>query len=65
MSKETSLTFPVVTLGDASVGKSSLYNVCMCRKMDNIRSSCCMLFLTRKITLDDREVMLELWDTHG
>ena len=57
--------YKVIGVGDISVGKSSLISVFKYKTMDNYRSCCCIAFPTKAVTMDNREVMLELWDTHG
>ena len=65
MSKGTCLTFKVITIGEASVRKSSLSSVFKYRMMNDNLTICSALYLTKKITMDDREILLELWDTGG
>ena len=59
------LVFKVITVGDTSVGKSSLYNVYLYQMMDNYHSCCCVTFPTKKITMDNKEITLQLWSTSG
>ena len=55
--------FKVIVIGDVSVGKTSLYNVFLYQRMDLYDLCCCTSFPTKKMTMDHREIMLQLWDT--
>ena len=59
------LVLKIITVGDISVGKSSIYNVFLYQTMYNYHSFCSISFPTKKITMDHREIILELWDTSG
>ncbi|EKX73260.1 Ras-related protein Rab7 small GTP-binging protein [Theileria equi strain WA] len=56
----------IIILGDSGVGKTSLMNQFINKKFTNqYRATIGADFLTQEMTVDDKEVTLQIWDTAG
>ena len=56
----------VVLLGDSGVGKTSLMNQYVNQQFSiNCKATIGASFLTKEITVDDKQVTLQIWDTAG
>ena len=60
------LLLKVIILGDSGVGKTSLMDQYVNRKFSNqYKATIGADFLTKEITIDDKQVTLQIWDTAG
>lgn len=56
----------VIILGDSGVGKTSLMNQYVNRKFTSqYKATIGADFLTKEVTIDDRQVTMQIWDTAG
>ena len=62
--KQFDFRFKLITLGDSSVGKTSLINMYVYNKM-NINTCTGGAFYSKTLILDSTNINLELWDTCG
>ena len=60
MDKERCLKYIIV--GDASVGKSSIYSVFLFQTMEYHLNRYYVSYLVKKMTMDGKNIRLELWD---
>lgn len=66
MASRKKVLLKVIILGDSSVGKTSLMNQYVNRKFSNqYKATIGADFLTKELTVDDRQVTMQIWDTAG
>lgn len=66
MASRKKVLLKVIILGDTSVGKTSLMNQYVNRKFSNqYKATIGADFLTKEVTVDDRQVTMQIWDTAG
>eukprot|EP00386_Alphamonas_edax_P002241 GDKI01006728.1.p1 GENE.GDKI01006728.1~~GDKI01006728.1.p1 ORF type:complete len:213 (+),score=73.72 GDKI01006728.1:75-713(+) len=66
MSSRKRVLLKVIILGDSGVGKTSLMNQYVNKKFSNqYKATIGADFMTKEVTIDDKQVTLQIWDTAG
>ena len=56
----------IILLGESGVGKTSIINIFQMKNFkENIASSLCCNFVNKSIEIENKEYLLEIWDTVG
>ena len=64
--QKTKALLKIIILGDSGVGKTSLMNQFVSNKFSSqYKATIGADFLTKEITIDDKNVTLQIWDTAG